>query len=85
MEYHIYGTVSCGYCIQAKTLLTQKEKDWLYIDLLDTSPNEQKELQDIAGIKFKTVPQIFLVEDRTTVKYIGGYTNLVAHLKEDIE
>jgi glutaredoxin len=83
MEYHIYGTQACGFCIQAKNLLTQKEKNWVYIDLMDTSPTEQKELQDIAGIKFKTVPQIFLVENGVIHEYIGGYKNLVEHLKED--
>jgi len=83
MEYHIYGTQACGYCIQAKKLLTSKEKDWVYIDLLDTSAQEQKELQDIAGIKFRTVPQIFLVNDGVVDKYIGGYTNLVSYLEDN--
>jgi glutaredoxin len=83
MEYHIYGTQACGYCIQAKNVLTNKEKDWVYIDLMDTTPDEQKELQDIAGIKFKTVPQIFLVEDGVVHKYIGGYTNLMGYLEDN--
>jgi glutaredoxin len=83
MEYHIYGTQACGYCIQAKKLLTSKEKDWVYIDLLDTSAQEQKELQDIAGIKFRTVPQIFLVNNGVVDKYIGGYTNLVSYLEDN--
>lgn len=83
MEYVIYGTVGCGFCNQAKVLLTRKELDWNYIDLLDTSSQEQKELQDIAGIQFKTVPQIFLVEDGVIHKYIGGYTNLVGYLEDE--
>ena len=83
MEYHIYGTQACGYCIQAKKLLTSKEKNWVYIDLLDTSAQEQKELQDIAGIKFRTVPQIFLVNNGVVDKYIGGYTNLVSYLEDN--
>lgn len=83
MEYHIYGTQACGYCIQAKNVLTNKEKDWVYIDLMDTTPDEQRELQDIAGIKFKTVPQIFLVEDGVIHKYIGGYTNLMGYLEDN--
>ena len=83
MEYVIYGTVGCGYCTQAKTLLTTKEKDWTYIDLFDTSSQAQKELQDIAGIQFRTVPQIFLVEDGVIHEYIGGYRNLVGYLEDE--
>lgn len=82
MEYYIYGTQGCGFCNQAKALLTRKELDWNYIDLLDTSSQEQKELQDNAGTQFKTVPQIFLAKDGIALEYIGGYTDLVSYLED---
>ena len=75
MEYKIYGTVGCGYCIQAKALLTSKEKNWTYIDLMDVNPEEQKLLQEIAGTTFRTVPQVFISDDED-LTYVGGYKEL---------
>jgi glutaredoxin len=82
----IYGTPSCGYCIQAKKLLTAKEHDFSYVDLSDTTPGEQAKLMEIAGKPFRTVPQIFrnsFGSDPTALEYVGGYTELQALLNED--
>ena len=83
----IYGTPSCGYCIQAKRVLEAGEHDYSYVDLSDTTPGEQAKLMEIAGKPFRTVPQIFhkagFGTDSEQLEYVGGYTELQAMLKGD--
>jgi glutaredoxin len=84
----IYGTPSCGYCIQAKRVLENGGYDYAYVDLSETTPGEQAKLMEIAGKPFRTVPQIFkkgFGSDPTKLTYIGGYTELQAYLNEDSE
>lgn len=78
--YIIYGTQSCGYCIQAKRILEQKGMDFSYVDLTDTTPGEQAKLMEIAGKPFRTVPQIFHKGFGNELKYVGGFTDLKAEL-----
>ena len=82
----IYGTPSCGYCIQAKRVLESGGHDYAYVDLSDTTPGEQAKLMEIAGKPFRTVPQIFkkgFGMDPTELTYVGGYTELQAELNGD--
>lgn len=78
--YIIYGTPSCGYCIQAKRVLENGGYDYSYVDLSDTTPGEQAKLMEIAGKPFRTVPQIFHKGFGNELKYIGGFTDLKAAL-----
>ena len=87
MKYEVYGNLGCGYCDLALDLLEEKDLDYEYFDLHSVQ-DRQKELMNVAGHRFKTVPQIFIeqhderfenerVRKRT---YIGGYTELKEHL-----
>ena len=75
MKYVVIGTPVCGYCTQAKALLERKELDYEYRCLTEVSTEEQKRLMNIAEKEFRTVPQIFVVEDEKWC-YVGGYTEL---------
>ena len=90
MTYEIYGSESCGYCTQAKQLLEAKGLEYEYFDFRQLSDDMQKELMNIAGHQFRTVPQIFIeqqderfenerVRKRT---YVGGFTQLKESLIE---
>ena len=74
----IYGTPSCGYCIQSKKVLEAGGHDYSYVDLSDTTPGEQAKLMEIAGKPFRTVPQIFQGET-----LIGGYDDAVEHFRKE--
>ena len=74
----IYGTKTCGYCHQAKSILRQNGLNFEYVDLSEVTEEEQDKLMKIAGKKFRSVTQIFTKEtsDKTNWKYIGGFTEL---------
>ena len=84
MIYEIYGTPTCGFCSSAIKLLESKGLDYEYFDLTDVSGDMQKQLMNVAGYQFKTVPQIFIEQhderfDNERVRkrtYVGGYTEL---------
>ena len=70
----IYGTKHCDYCELAKKLLTVHEKEFTFIDV-DAGPAVKAAFfQKFQNVN--TVPQI--VDD---MKHIGGYNELVEHLK----
>lgn len=83
MKYEVYGTPVCGYCVQAKRVLDNKGLEYDYHDLTGVSGEMQDKLMEIAGQKFRTVPQIFTVEDGER-KYVGGYTELNESLKQEL-
>lgn len=80
-KYIIYAAAGCGFCLQAKRVLANKELDYEYIDISDVDESEKREIQEIAGVAFRTVPQIFKVE-KGVKQYIGGYTELRNKLKD---
>ena len=83
MKYEVYGTPVCGYCVQAKRLLEDRELNYRYFDLTNVDEAKQDKLMEIAGFQFRTVPQIFTVEDGER-KYVGGYTELNESLKQEL-
>lgn len=83
MKYEVYGTPVCGYCVQAKRLLEDRELNYRYFDLSNVDEAKQDKLMEIAGFQFRTVPQIFTVEDGER-KYVGGYTELNESLKQEL-
>jgi glutaredoxin len=78
--YIIYGTASCTYCVEAKKLLDREDKDYTYSDITVLTQTERDNIQEIAGVVFRTVPQIFKLVDNEMV-YVGGFTDL----KEDLD
>jgi glutaredoxin len=75
INYVIYGTLNCGYCIRAKELLESQNVEYTYVDINEISQDNKEALMEIAGQRFETVPQIF---QRTNegLSYVGGYTHL---------
>lgn len=81
-NYVIYGTPVCGYCRQAKSLLENKGETFIYVDLGDVDGAEQDRLMEVAGVQFRSVPQIFWKNDEGQEVYIGGYTELNRTINE---
>jgi len=82
MKYMIYGTAGCGFCLEAKRLLDRLDIPYGYRDISEMDEQDKQTLQDIAGIKFRTVPQIFTLE-LMDMQYVGGYTELKAMVSND--
>ena len=74
-EVKIYTTQVCGFCVQAKRLLTQLKMPYDEIGLDDNPELRQKLSQENNG--YRTVPMIFI-----DGKFIGGYTELLALQKQ---
>ena len=73
--YTIYSKPSCGYCLQAKDLLTMEQLPFEYKQLgTHYSLQEFMELFPDA----KSFPQVF-----KDGKCIGGYSDLVEYLKQE--
>ena len=73
-KYIIYSKPSCGYCLQAKDLLTMEQLSFDYLTLgTHYSLQEFMELFPNA----RTFPMI--VKDG---EVIGGFNNLVEYLKQ---
>ena len=79
-KYIIYSKPSCGYCLQAKQLLEQNKLEFVYKQLgADYSLGELMTLSPDA----KSFPQIFVVDENGNKELIGGFNNLVEHLKQE--
>ena len=73
----VYTGPNCGYCVQAKNLLNQRNIEFEEKPIAEgTNLNEMLTLS--GGMR--TVPQIFFNE-----RHIGGYTELREELKKNNE
>ncbi len=75
-RFTVFGRPGCGFCVQAKRVLEMKELPFRYIDIHEEGITKE-DLEKTVGKPVHTVPQIFHGQ-----KYIGGYTDLDAYLKE---
>ena len=75
-EMVVYGRPNCNYCIQAIELLKDAKVHYKYINIWED--NDAKQFLVNQGLK--TVPQMFVTEDKET--HIGGFEDLVIHLEE---
>ena len=78
-KYTIYSKPSCGYCSQAKDLLTMEQLPFEYLQL--GTHYSLDELMTIAP-NAKSFPQIFVVDENGNKELVGGYAELVEHLKQ---
>ena len=77
--YTIYSKPNCGYCLQAKQLLEMEQLLFEYLQLgTHYSLDELMTLSPDA----KSFPQIFVVDENGNKELVGGYTELVEHLKQ---
>ena len=77
--YTIYSKQNCSFCLQAKQLLEMEQLPFDYLtlgthyslgDLMKLSPNA------------RSFPQIFVVDENGNKELVGGYSELVEHLKQ---
>lgn len=76
MKAELFSRDNCPYCVKAKELLEERGIEY---DLLMAADHREaliERVTAITGSAPKTVPQIFL-----DGQYIGGYTELAAHLE----
>ena len=66
----IYTTGWCGFCMQAKALLTRNDVAFREIDVSE-GPGQREEM--VARSGRRTVPQVFIGE-----RHVGGFDGLVA-------
>ncbi len=76
MKARVYGMDWCGYCARAKKLLTSNGIEFEEFGVDEDVSFE--EVSELVGKQVATVPQIFLDDE-----YIGGYSELVARLREE--
>ena len=74
----IYGTTNCTYCDMAKKVLTVHDKEYAFIDVAQD--------EDITAAFFNKFPNVnkvpqIMLEDGDSGVHIGGYNELVDHLK----
>lgn len=74
MSFVVYGKKGCTFCVRAVDLLTSKDYDYKYVDVME----DEASLNKIKAMGCKTVPQIFK-EDI----HIGGFTELQDYIKEN--
>lgn len=77
-KYILYIHSGCPFCEKAVGLLKEKNKNFSVLDL-KSRPRVFKELKDIYS--WPTVPMIFKRVDKDTIKFVGGYTDLVERLE----
>ena len=66
----IYGTDNCTFCDKAKQLLQRYDKEYTYINVIETEDMTAAFFKKFPGVK--TVPQLALDDGF----HIGGYTEL---------
>jgi len=73
--YEIFTQDGCFFCIQAKSLL--EERNIPYVEYNITNDSEAKAMLLERYPSAKTVPQIF-----SFGKHVGGYEDLVRYIEE---
>ena len=75
MEAKMYSSPRCSWCDRVARMLEEYEVN---VEKIDVSESKElfKEMQEAAGEKVTSVPQVVIDE-----KYIGGYTEVERFLK----
>ena len=77
--YTIYSKPNCSFCLQAKQLLEMEKLPFEYKQLgTHYSLDELMTLSPNA----RTFPQVFVVDENGNKELVGGYSELVEHLKQ---
>ena len=77
--YTIYSKPNCSFCLQAKQLLEMEQLPFDYLTL-----GTHYNLDELMTLSpdAKSFPQIFVVDENGNKELIGGFNNLVEHLKQ---
>lgn len=76
MKVEIYTGPSCGYCNNAKALLTQRGIEYTEISAAENREALIARVEATGAETPRTIPQIFI-----DGKYIGGFDDLSVFLK----
>lgn len=74
----VIGKPNCPMCDRAKQLLTMRDIDFVYVDA-STSPSAMEKLTSL-GVR--SVPAIFLTDDREEDIFMGGYKELSDYIRQ---
>lgn len=80
MKYILFIKDSCPYCVMAKELLQSNGHDFSEITFKESQEQILNEIKKT--YEWGTVPMIFEKDADGNSKFIGGYTDLVEHLKD---
>lgn len=73
--YYIYSSPGCSACENAAKFLEALGEPYQKVDLFSIATAEQAKLMQVAGVPFRTVPQIFK-SNEDKLEYVGGYDQL---------
>lgn len=79
-SYLVLGQENCMFCHKALKLLDDLGYPYMYRDIHEIGAGKREDYEQMAGVKFKTVPQIFANMDGGGTEYVGGYNELLASL-----
>lgn len=75
MKITVHSKTGCPYCVKAKKLLRQYQLEFEVVT--HDNDAERQEFYKSVGEGVKTVPQIFVDDER-----VGGYTELLQRIDE---
>jgi glutaredoxin len=74
--FTVYGKTGCSYCDKVKTLLTEYEQEFTYINcdeyLLTDRDGFLEFIRTAAGKEYKTFPMVFSPKG-----FVGGYAETI--------
>ena len=77
--FEVYAWASCSWCAKAVNLLKENGFEFSLV-LLDNSDTKHHEMKKATG--WETVPIIIEHRVNGEAELVGGFTDLVTHLKE---
>ena len=80
MKYVLFVRESCPFCVKAKEILDLKGIEFKVVNFKEDQTDILQEIKK--AYEWPTVPMIFQVRDNSSIKFIGGFTDLEKHLDE---
>ena len=78
--FYLYSNPECPFCTKAKDLLEKRGYGHIAMELGWDHPTLDRLKEEM---DWSTIPMVFEIQGRDH-KFIGGYTDLVEYLGEDI-
>jgi len=80
VKYVLFVRESCPFCVKAKEILDLKGIEFKVVNFKEDQTDILQEIKK--AYEWPTVPMIFQVRDNSSIKFIGGFTDLEKHLDE---
>ena len=78
MKYIVFGADYCPWCLKTKELLKSKKKKFEYYQTHDSDALQK--YGSYIPDDYMFIPKVLVIKDNKP-KFLGGYTELVNHLK----